>query len=45
MWKRLRRRSFAPSRPALYPDQLGLLLISLLVIAAGVYAVVRVLLG
>jgi hypothetical protein len=45
MWKRLRRRSFAPSRPALYPDQLGLALISLLVIAAGVYAVVRVLLG
>jgi hypothetical protein len=45
MWKRLRRRSFAPSRPALYPDQLGLLLISLLVIGAGVYAVVRVLLG
>jgi hypothetical protein len=45
MWKRLRRRSFAPSRPALYPDQLGLALISLLVIAGGVYAVVRVLLG
>jgi hypothetical protein len=45
MWKRLRRRSFAPSRPALYPDQLGLALISLLVIAVGVYAAVRVLLG
>jgi hypothetical protein len=45
MWKRLRRRSFAPSRPALYPDQLGLALICLIVIAAGVYVVVRVLLG
>jgi hypothetical protein len=45
MWKRLRRRSFAPSRPALYPDQLGLALISVLVIAVGVYAAVRVLLG
>jgi hypothetical protein len=45
MWKRLRRRSFAPSRPALYPDQLGLALICLLAIAAGLYAVLRVLLG
>ena len=25
MWKRLRRRTFAPSRPALFPDQIGLL--------------------
>ena len=33
MWKRLRRRTMAPSRPAVYPEQLGLLLISLLVIA------------
>jgi hypothetical protein len=45
MWKRLRRRSFAPSRPLLYPDQLGLALICVLVIAVGVYAAIRVLLG
>jgi len=45
MWKRLRRRSFAPSRPAIYPDQVGLALICLLVIAGGVYAVIRVLTG
>jgi hypothetical protein len=45
MWKRLRRRTFAPSRPALYGDQLGLLLICVLVIALGVYVVVRVLFG
>jgi hypothetical protein len=44
MWKRLRRRTFAPSRPAVYPEQLGLLLISLLVIAAGIWAFVKVLL-
>jgi hypothetical protein len=44
MWKRLRRRTFAPSRPAVYPEQLGLLLLSLLVIAGGIWAVVKVLL-
>jgi hypothetical protein len=42
MWRRLRRRSFAPSRPALYPDQLGLALLSLAAIAGGIYLVVRV---
>ena len=45
MWKRLRRRTFAPSRPALYGDQLGLLLICLLVIALGVYVAARALFG
>jgi hypothetical protein len=45
MWKRLRRRTFAPSRPALYGDQLGLLLLSLLVIGLGVYVAVRALFG
>ena len=44
MWKRLRRRTMAPSRPAVYPEQLGLLLISLLVIAGGIWAFVKVLL-
>ena len=43
MWKRLRRRTLAPSRPAVYPEQLGLLLLSLLVIAAGIWAFVKVL--
>jgi hypothetical protein len=43
MWKRLRRRTFAPSRPAVYPEQVGLLLLSLLVIAAGIWAFVKVL--
>ena len=35
----------APSRPAMYPDQLGLVLLSLGVIAGGVYGVVKVLAG
>jgi hypothetical protein len=43
MWKRLRRRTFAPSRPAVYPEQVGLLLITLLVIAGGIWAFVKVL--
>ncbi|HEX6459683.1 MAG TPA: hypothetical protein VF032_12250 [Thermoleophilaceae bacterium] len=45
MWRRLRRRTMAPSRPAVYPDQLGLLLLSLAVIGVGIYVVVRLLLG
>jgi hypothetical protein len=43
MWKRLRRRTLAPSRPAVYPEQVGLLLLSLLVIAGGIWAFVKVL--
>jgi hypothetical protein len=35
----------APSRPAVHPEQLGLVLITLLVIAGGVYALARVLFG
>ena len=43
MWRRLRRRSMAPSRPAIYPDQLGLVLLSVGVIAGGAYGVFKVL--
>jgi hypothetical protein len=45
MWRRLRRRTFAPSRPALYPDQFGLALISFALIVGGIYLVVRVVFG
>jgi hypothetical protein len=31
----------APSRPAMYPDQLGLVLLTVLAIGLGVYLVVR----
>ena len=44
MWKRLRRRSLAPGRPAVYPDQIGLLVITLIALAAGIYVVARFLL-
>jgi hypothetical protein len=45
MWKRLRRRTMAPSRPALYPEQVGLLVFSLLALGVGIYVVVRLALG
>jgi hypothetical protein len=35
----------APSRPVLYPDQIGLALFSLLAIGGGVYVAVRLLFG
>jgi len=35
----------APSRPAMYPDQLGLVLLSVIAIAIGVYIAVKVLTG
>jgi hypothetical protein len=45
MWRRLRRRTMAPSRPVVYPDQIGLLFFSLLAIGAGIYVVVKLLAG
>jgi hypothetical protein len=45
MWRRLRRRTLAPSRPALYPDQIGLLVLTLLAIGSGLYITVRLLFG
>jgi hypothetical protein len=44
MWKRLRRRTLAPSRPAVYPEQAGLLIFTLLALCVGIYVVVRFLL-
>jgi hypothetical protein len=34
----------APSRPAVYPDQAGLLVFTLLALGVGIYAAVRFLL-
>jgi hypothetical protein len=42
MWKRLRRRTFAPSRPALHDEQIGLLVFVLVALAVGIYFAVRV---
>jgi hypothetical protein len=44
MWKRLRRRAFAPSRPAVYPDQVGVLIFTVIALTAGTYVVFRFLL-
>jgi hypothetical protein len=43
MWRRLRRRTMAPSRPAMYPEQLGLVLLTLAAIGVGIWIAVRVL--
>jgi hypothetical protein len=34
----------APSRPVLYPDQVGLLVLTVLAVGAGIYAALRFLL-
>jgi hypothetical protein len=45
MWRRLRRRTFAPRRPAIFPEQWGLVLVTGIVIGAGIGAVVWILVG
>jgi hypothetical protein len=45
VWRRLRRTTFAPRRPAVLPEQWGLILVTALAIALGVAAVVLVLRG
>ena len=42
MLERLRRRTMAPSRPLLYPEQIGLALFSLLAIGGGIYFAVKI---
>jgi len=42
MLDRLRRRSMAPSRPLLYPEQIGLALFSLIAIGGGIYFAVKI---
>jgi hypothetical protein len=41
MWRKLRRRTMAPSRPVVYPDQIGLVVFTVLALAVGIYAAVR----
>lgn len=43
MWKRLRRRSMAPSRPAVFPEQYGLVMVSVGAVVAGIVLVVYLL--
>jgi len=42
MWRRLRRKTFAPRRPAVFPEQWGLVLVTFLAVALGVAAVVLI---
>ncbi len=42
--QRLLRRTMAPSRPVLYPDQVGLFVLTVLALGAGIYAALRFLL-
>ncbi len=42
MLDRLRRRTMAPSRPLLYPEQIGLALFSLIVIGGGIVFAVKI---
>ena len=44
MWRRLRRRTMTPTRPAVYPDQIGLVVFTVLALAVGIYAAFRFLL-
>lgn len=43
MWRRLRRRSFAPRRPLMFAEQLGIVMLSAFAIAGGIVAVVLLL--
>jgi hypothetical protein len=39
MWRRLRRRTFDPNRPALLPEQWGLALVTLAAVVGGIVVV------
>ena len=41
MFERLRRRTMAPSRPIVYPEQVGLWLFSLMAVVGGIYVVFK----
>ena len=36
MWRRLRRRTMAPGRPAVFPDQWTLVLVTVIVMLASI---------
>ena len=45
MWRRLRRRTMAPRRPILFPDQWALALVTGIVLVASVALVVWAIFG
>jgi hypothetical protein len=42
VWRRFRRRTLAPRRPAVFPEQWGLVLVTSLVVLGGIAVVVAV---
>jgi hypothetical protein len=45
MWRRVRRRTMAPRRPALFPQQYGLALVTAILLLGGLAVVVWFVLG
>ena len=45
MWRRVRRRTMAPRRPALFPQQYALALVTAILLLGGLAAVLWVALG
>ena len=45
MWRRVRRRTMAPRRPALFPQQYGLALVTAILLLGGLAAVLWFVLG
>ena len=45
MWRRVRRRTMAPRRPALFPGQYGLALVTAILLLAGVAVALWAVLG
>jgi len=43
MWRRFRRRSLAPRRPAVFPEQIGLVMVTVAAIVGGAVALVLLL--
>ena len=43
MWRRYRRKTFAPRRPAIFPEQWGLVLVTAVAIVLGIACVVAIL--
>jgi hypothetical protein len=45
MWRRVRRRTLAPRRPALFPQQYGLALVTAILLLGGLAVVLWLVLG
>ena len=45
MWRRVRRRTMAPRRPALFPQQYGLALVTAILLLGGLAVALWLMLG